>query len=444
MQASRIAAIVTSGRKFAPPAVSTFVSTLAFPTLAFTSGAATAAVTPVVFSGGVAPYNVTVSPLIPGLTVRASDGQINAGTAGAVTATATYRFTGVDALSNTTFKDVSITITSATGATTAGPVAESAGISAAQWAEWAAKRPNWVVPNDNGASGTYAAPDNNNVKARIDALPTSGTTVSTFAAIQSALNAAPAGGAVFLTGGTYIATAPLDGIAGKKLIGVAGQTVTIDFHTNSCQAGIYAQDNFTAQNLILVGGHDSCWVTFNRSTGQYTANTLAFQCWMDRGGWYSTDSSGSTNITLAGAGGHALVTVESTNSWNDLGGVNAHGGNSDGIDIRNSSGNCVLIDVHTHNNGDDGIDMWTAPRTYHYFSIHHDNGKAAGKGSPQGDGNGIKLGVGTQSHCFYKTFSNDNLTGGWNLNGNTNQPVTDQCGASGNAGGNFINGVVPF
>lgn len=118
MMSSRMALLVSqSGKSFANPIVaSPFTATLVTPTLSWTTGQSVSAMTPVVFSGGVPPYNVTVSPLIPGLTVRSSDGQINAGTAGSVTATANYRFTGQDQVGTVQFQDVSITITSAVSA----------------------------------------------------------------------------------------------------------------------------------------------------------------------------------------------------------------------------------------------------------------------------------------------------------------------------------------
>jgi len=82
--------------------------------------------------------------------------------------------------------------------------------------------------------------------------------------------------------------------------------------------------------------------------------------------------------------GYNLVTDNMVVANSDVG-LDANGGNSDGIAI--SSGRCNIIVHNTvYGNSDDGIDTWRSNDTLVEFNLVHDNGLG------DGDGNGIKAG----------------------------------------------------
>ena len=115
-----------------------------------------------------------------------------------------------------------------------------------------------------------------------------------------------------------------------------------------------------------------------------------------------------------------------------------NGGNADGYALKFGANNNTLIDSHAYRNSDDGIDFWDGGAGFVYFSSAFDAGKTTGK---QGkDGNGIKLGIGNVRHNFYKTKAYNNLTNGFDINGNSVQPLLIQSEAFGN-GGNDYQGV---
>ena len=86
--------------------------------------------------------------------------------------------------------------------------------------------------------------------------------------------------------------------------------------------------------------------------------------------------------------------------------------------------------------------MWNGGVAFLYFSTANDNGKTAGK-ALTGDGNGIKLGIGSVAHKLYKTTASNNKSHGFNLNANTMQPVLVLSTASANGNTDYGNGVTP-
>ena len=279
--------------------------------------------------------------------------------------------------------------------------------------------------------------DANDCKARVDAIPTTGTTISPGADINAALASS---NVVILSGGTYNLTSPVNVPAGKKLIGAAGQSVTLN--AQASDRGVQLGAGATVANVIVDGAVTFGVLAWLPSTG-YTDGTLIYQVAVRKTGWYTTTSDGSIGIYISGgAANNCVVSSEVSDSWNDLGGANAHGGNSDGIDLSNGAHDNTLIDFHSYRNGDDGIDMWAGGVAFVYFSAANDNGKTTGK-TLTGDGNGIKLGIGSVAHKLYKTTANNNKSDGFNLNANTIQPVLVQSTASANGDSNYGNGVNP-
>lgn len=436
MIGARLAAFSQSGRAFAPPVIGIqFASALAIPSLVFTSGAAIAAVTPVVFSGGVMPYSITVSPLIPGLTIRSSDGQINAGTAGAVTASATYRFTGVDALSNTTFKDVTITIAAAGGGGTI--------ITAQQWSEIATQAAAWG--------------DTNNAKARVDALPTTGTNVSAGANLATAIAGVANGGSLLLGSGVYTPTGSLLSLpSAKKMVAAPGASPIIDLSQLTNFACVYIGNGSVLANIEFRNPKGIAIITFDTVAAVYSnAGTtgLIYNCKVHDSGRTGAQTDG-TGISITGgdqldAQGNfirglnwCVVANEVYNCWNPGGSApTGNGGNSDGIAYHFDSAFTTSIGNYSHNNGDDGFDMWHGGQVWSYFDTGSHNAQVPGV-TNGGDGNGFKLGTGNVAHKFYKPTAQSNSDGGFNLNANLQQPIIIQPTVGGNANGDFMNGVI--
>lgn len=301
---------------------------------------------------------------------------------------------------------------------------EWTGVTASMWSE---------INSQRAAFG-----DTNDCQARVNAIPVSGgVTLKPGADINAAL---ANNNVVFLSGGTYTPTYRITVPAGKKLIGVAGQVVTIN--AANVGYGAIVQNNAVLANLIIDSAQGDGVTLYHGPTDTGSTGALVYQVSSRRSGYYNANGDGSSGIRLTqNAANNCVVSSEAFDTWNVLGAPNDHGGNSDGINNSYGANNNSFIDVHSYRNGDDGIDMWEGGQAYFYFSSAHDNGKTTGK-SLTGDGNGIKLGTGSVAHKFYKTTATNNKSQGFDLNGNTVQPVLVQSTASGNPGGDYGNGVI--
>ena len=325
--------------------------------------------------------------------------------------------------------------TTTEAATTVTPTAgaASANVTTAMWAEIKAQRAAFGDPND--------------CEARVASVPTTGTTLAAGGDIAKALASNPV---IVLQTGTYQPTGMLMAIpTGKKLVAGAGQKPVIDLSAMTNFAAIYLGDNTVLSGVEIKNARGISIITFDTGLGHYSNGGLIHNTVVhDSGLVPSTSMDDGTGVAISGGGSTSqgqnwcLVGVESYNAYNYLGAApTGSGGNSDGVSSKFGAGQNTFIGVNSHNNGDDGIDMWQGGATYHYFGTSHDNGKVPNV-TNAGDGNGIKLGTGSIAHKFYKTNASGNATGGFNLNGNTMQPVLVQSTASGNPGGNYMNGVV--
>ncbi len=279
--------------------------------------------------------------------------------------------------------------------------------------------------------------DTNDCQARVNALPTSGgVTLKPGDDINAAL---ASNSVVFLSGGTYKPSRRVTVLEGHKLIGVAGQTVTIDASNDTY--GVLVQSNAVLANVIVDGSLGDGVTLYNAPTDTGAAGALVYRVSSRRSGYSNPTSDGSSGIRLTqSASYNCIVSAEAFDTWNELGAPNDHGGNSDGVDNSFGAHHNTFIDVHAYRNGDDGFDMWAGGVTFWYFSVAHDNGKTTGK-TLTGDGNGVKLGIGSVSHQLYKVSALNNKSHGFNLNGNTLQPKLVQCDASGNGEADYGNGV---
>jgi hypothetical protein len=296
---------------------------------------------------------------------------------------------------------------------------EWTGISTAMWAEINAQRSSFG--------------DSNDCQARVNAIPTSGgVTLKPGADINAAL---ASNSVVFLSGGTYKPTTRITVPAGKKLIGVAGQSVTID--ASGVDFGAFVQNNAVLANVIIDSANGDGVNFYYAPTDTGSTGALVYQVSSRRSGFYNANGSGSSGIRVSqNATNNCIVSSESFDTWNVVGAPNDNGGNADGINNSFGAHNNTFIDVHSYRNGDDGFDMWQGGISYWYFSTSHDNGKTTGK-SITGNGNGIKVGVGNASHKFYKTNAINNKACGFVQNGNAQDPKLVQSTANGNSNGNY-------
>lgn len=290
--------------------------------------------------------------------------------------------------------------------------------------------------------------DTNDCKARIDSLPTTGFVLPPGGDIASAL---AANNVVILQTGVYNISARFGIPPGKKLIGGPGQNPIIDATGfNDDSATVFLGDNSVFTNIVLRNTPSIGIVTYNLGGFGYSNGALIYRVVVHSSGMDQArkQKNGSGIVVTGGSYNTCVVSAEVYDTYNILGtdgsntSITAHGGNSDGIVNSYGAYNNSFIDVHAHNAGDDGFDMWEGGQTYWYFSVSHDNGKNS-VFALTGDGNGIKLGIGNISHKFYKVDASNNKEGGWDLNGNTQQPKMVQCAASGNSLGNYVNGLIP-
>jgi len=301
------------------------------------------------------------------------------------------------------------------------------GVTAAMWTEIDAQRAAFGDPND--------------CHAKVNALPTSGgVTLSAGADINAAL---ASNSLVFLNGGTYKLSSTISLDSGKKLIGVAGQTVTID--ASAVQQAVYLRDNAVLANVNIRNAIDVGVNFYNASTDSGSSNSLIYRVSVGATGLASMLNANGVGFGVwYGAANNCLVSTEAFDTWNEdatgSGNATGNGGNADGYRNSYSAHDNTFIDSHSFRNGDDGFDMWEGGIVFMYFNTSHDNGKTTGQ-TVTGDGNGVKLGVGSVSHKLYKVNAFNNKANGFDINGNTVQPTLVQTSASGNGGSNYF-GIV--
>lgn len=296
------------------------------------------------------------------------------------------------------------------------------GVTAAMWSEINAQRASFG--------------DSNDCQSRVSSIPASGgLTLQPGADINAALSASSV---VFLSGGTYKISKTISLDAGKKLIGVAGQTVTID--ASAVDQALHIRDSAVLANVQIRDAGNIGVSFYNAINDTGSSNALVYQVSVGRTGLSSaaSNTNGTAFGVWQGASYNCIVSTEAFDGWNEIGynGVTANGGDADGYRNTYGAHHNSFIDSHSYRNGDDGFDMWEGGVAFMYFNASHDNGKTTGK-TITGDGNGIKLGVGSVSHKLYKFNAYNNKANGFDLNGNTVQPTLVQCTATSNGANNF-------
>jgi hypothetical protein len=291
------------------------------------------------------------------------------------------------------------------------------GVSAAMWSEINAQRAGFGDPND--------------CQARVAAVPTTGTVLQ--ACDGNCINAALASSrTVILRGGTYKPSSIIDLGAGGKLVGAPGETVIID--ASGLTEAVRVRNDSVLANVRVNNAIDM-------GLNFLGARALAYRVSVGRTGLTNTDNANGVGFGVHwGASYNCLVSTEAFDTWNESGQstVTNQGGNADGYAMKFNAHHNTLIDSHSYRNGDDGIDFWEGGVGYVYFSSAFDNGKTTGK-DITGDGNGVKLGIGSVRHNFYKSTAYNNNTNGFSLNGNTVQPLLVQSTAWSNGRSDYAN-----
>ncbi|MFF6784198.1 right-handed parallel beta-helix repeat-containing protein [Streptomyces sp. NPDC012510] len=262
-----------------------------------------------------------------------------------------------------------------------------------------------------GAGGVYLGLAHDGAQAAATTV-----TVSSSAALESAVANAVAGTTIQVRGGTYRPTRTLKSTAngtpsaritltayGREKVKVDGSALP----AGSWLAGIYG-DYWTVSGL-----------TFQNSPAQGFVATSSV------GGVFQnlvTANNGDSGFTLRGDG----TTDNLVRNLDSHGNYDAatHGQNADGIAVKFGSGTGNRITgVRLHDNADDGLDLWqfSSPVTVDHSWAFGNGRNRWDDPAFEGNGNGFKLGGGGASvaHSVNNNAAWDNTLHGFTENSNT-------------------------
>ena len=197
---------------------------------------------------------------------------------------------------------------------------------------------------------------------------------------------------VKLENGQYQLTDPIRVPAGKILLGTQDTNILAD------KVSVAIFNKGAISNLLISNAKEHAVILVSNSDvyNVVVRNTGVSKTINDIGN--GIDSNG------LGSSGNCLVSVEVSHGYNERG--TSHktekGGNADGFAVRNGAHDITFIDTHAHHNSDDGYDFWKGganasiskdkPTIRIFYSSANFNGK--NPLTPNGDGNGFKLGSG--------------------------------------------------
>ena len=169
------------------------------------------------------------------------------------------------------------------------------------------------------------------------------------------------------------------------------------------------------------------------------------------------DNSKGHGVSILGENstGNCLVSVEAYNGYNKAGdNCCKNGGNADGFQIKYGANGVTLVDTHGHHNSDDGFDLWKSGHDApikkddiiirFYYSSANLNGK--NPLTPDGDGNGFKLGSRDKyqapkkdkgARLIYGSVACYNKLNGFDRNGTKMKIFAGRLQASGNGAEQF-------
>ncbi|MCX5394483.1 right-handed parallel beta-helix repeat-containing protein [Streptomyces sp. NBC_00094] len=265
-------------------------------------------------------------------------------------------------------------------------------------------------------------------------------TVSTAAALASALQSAAPGTVIQIRGGTYYPTATLQSTANGtasapvQLRPYGSETVRIDGSQLPAGSWIFklTADYWSVSDLTFQNSPDSA--------------VVCTSCTGTRWERIKTINGGDSGFTLTGndTNGNTVRNLDSYGHYDAA----THGENADGLAVKFGSGTGNLITgARLSNNSDDGLDLWSwsSPLTIEH-TWAYGNGKNRWSDSAfAGDGNGYKLGGDGEvvAHVVNNSAAWDNAGNGFTENSNKGAIVINRTTAyaNGNKGYYFATGA---
>lgn len=280
----------------------------------------------------------------------------------------------------------------------------------------------------------YPPPVRTNLDAQVwynTARAMSGGTILTGTPTVSQINAALSSASVVgIPAGSYSNMNSMVVVPANKTLYVVGGGLAMFDMTNTSVHGIQLNDG--AQLIgVSVTGAPGAGLWFNGSNQRYYKVGL-YDC--GRAGWPAYASNGALDVI-----GISVEAFRTSGS-----------GEGDGIKCGAfGGGNWTVLDFHSIENDDDGVDEWSsaAPNFYHWGEANR-NGKNTGIYAGLGDGNGFKLGGPSGSttpqylnQCSATNNGRVSGSGGCGLNSNGSAAGTHHvlrlCTTSSNLNGNF-------
>lgn len=247
------------------------------------------------------------------------------------------------------------------------------------------------------------------------------TTVTTEAALRSAVSSAAAGDVITISGTIYL-TQTLElaksGTSSSK-INITGGTLNCS-NQPAGSWGVKVNGSYWNITNMTIRNAPDCGLVFQSGGYNYVYNV-------------TTSYNGDSGLQIYN-GGHDnnIVSCKSNENYDAADG----GENADGFACKLSAGRNNVFDSCTANhNSDDGWDLYGQPYT---VTIRNCTATNNGYGV-NGDGNGFKLGSAGQSvaHTVTNNTANNNLAWGYDGNGNTGHITITGSGGSGNKKGLF-------
>jgi parallel beta-helix repeat protein len=237
-----------------------------------------------------------------------------------------------------------------------------------------------------------------------------------------------ASGTTVSVSGTYTVSKEIKVPSGVTVKGPATFNFTT---TDTTEAGFYCDGGSNQQLISLTVTGANHGIEASGTTGVKITSCTAYGNW--NSGIEAID--GAKNTTISGCTSYDNVDKESG------------GGNADGICVKAgaSSGN-VVSNCTVHNNSDDGFDCEKCTSTISVTSLtSYSEGSYDGY---QGNGNGIKMGIGGDNlaHSFTSCTAYDNTAGnsphGFSTNGNTGKIKLTKCHSYGNKDNDVLGNCV--
>ncbi len=255
-----------------------------------------------------------------------------------------------------------------------------------------------------------------------------------FATVGKAVSAARAGDTIYVRGGTYRITSTI----GPSRSGTATNRITLKNYNN--EKVTLEGSGLSDGTKILRWSNVSYWTISGINVTKAGGIGISFMDNAHHNRLENLESHHNRGPGVAverGAYQNQIVRVKSYFNYDSQ----DKGENADGFAPKFDSRDNVFVYCEAYNNSDDGWDSWDAGRFLAMYCIAHHNGlDANGRAiSPDGDGNGFKLGGGNNSGNNFLIYcvSYLNLSRGFDWNDATARNTLINCTAYDNQGVNY-------